>query len=165
MQSRMSVPQSLLHWDKLITGAAVTSVTTNGEVTLDGNAHGGYFFDWIFVAAAGTPSMAMYYNNDQVITNYNRVVFYIAWYNDAYIHHNPLPTSATIRIVGSIEITANGFINAGGTAMSLGGSTAEGIVIGHNKKQTVTNLTRIDIVSNVANSIGINSRFRLWRRI
>ncbi|MDI6741616.1 MAG: hypothetical protein QMD11_02660, partial [Smithella sp.] len=30
-----------LVWDKLV-DAAVTSVTTNGEVTLDGNAHGGY---------------------------------------------------------------------------------------------------------------------------
>lgn len=152
-------------WDKLITGAAVTSVTTDGEVTLDGNAHGGYFFEFVIYNSTGsTINPRLYYNNDTTNTNYEYGEETSAWANDAIFGYSAgLPTNSEVVVTGAIVISPSGYIATKWFWSALR-TLLHNIQGTQHKKASVANLTRIDIVSSVAIGIGINSQFRLWRR-
>lgn len=155
-----------LVWDKLITGAAVTSVTTDGEVTLDGNTHGGYVYEFIIYNSTGGGIIPrLYYNNDTINANYEHVTDPSSWANDAIIgYHTGIATVEEALIQGFIGITPRGYVNTKWLHTTSAAALISGVG-SHHKKATVANLTRIDIVSSVASGIGINSRFRLWRRV
>ena len=157
-----------LVWDKLITGA-VTSVTTGGEVTLDGNAHGGYVLEF-YLVENGASDYDLFYNNDQTAGNYYRTIMY------ANSTAGPLKSYAgdakLILGQGSGAFhQINGHIGRHPSGMPMTcvqyGTDTNTLVgtVQHRYYSTITNLTRIDIVSSIANGIGINSQFRLWRRI
>lgn len=158
-----------LVWDKLI-GAAVTSVTTDGEVTLDGNAHGGYWFEFVIINDnAGTARYRLYYNNDTTNANYNFHTIYSTganvfgtFGNEAYFETSGVGTGNLFIFAGSISIDPAGYAMAQSINHNHSATVMETYV--HKKIASVANLTRIDIVASVASGIGINSRFRLWRR-
>ena len=162
---------SSLVWDKLITGAAVSSVTTDGEVSLDGNSHGGYEFEFSIInSSAGTARYRAYYNNDIVNTNYNIHSIYSTggtavstFGNEAYFETSGVGLGVLIVFVGSITIDPSGYVASQSINHHHGSTVIETYV--HKKIAVVANLTRIDIIGSVDSSIGINSRFRLWRRI
>lgn len=161
--------QHSLVWEKTISGAAVTSVTTDGEVTLDGNAHGGYEFEYIIVNSAGISiTVSMFYNNNQTSSDYQRTALYIGpaitsgTANNALIDADGFPNGAALWGTGDIIISPLGIISA---RLRHFRSDNYGMFYFHRKIATEGNLTRLDIVSSAASGIGINSRFRLWRRI
>ena len=157
-----------LVWSKTI-DTAVTSVTTDGEVLLDCNAHGGYEFEFCFVEN-GASDYNLYYNNDQDSGNYYRTFLYgsntisptTGYAGDARIAL--AQGNAVLHIV-------NGHIGRHPSGMPItsaqqGSSSTTLIALTtHRYVTTVSNITRIDIVALVANGIGVNSRFRLWRRM
>ena len=154
-------------WSKTITGSAVTSVTTNGEVTLDGNAHCGYRFEFIIVNPAGAASdYRLYVNNDTTDANY---YFFRNYYgagagtpapsNDALIVA-AMAASTTAFICGEIMLSADGYVTISGHAIQ---SNNYGIMFSWRKTATIANLTRIDIVGPTG-KIDVNSSFQLWRK-
>ena len=166
-----------LIWDETISGSAVTSVTTNGTVTLDGNAHGGYWFEIIIENTSGSATQYyLYFNNDQTSTNYYQHGQHSNSSGaDAYNNNTAelIPNGRTVTIGGYAMTTGMIMITpAGRTSYNNNGhynDTGAGGVL-HNvqvvrKTATVTNLTRIDVVASVASAIGVDSQFRLWRRI
>jgi len=63
-----------LAWDYTITNSPVTSVTVTA---LDGNAHGGYEFEFIIKnPTAGRVGYSLFYNNDQTQTDYNYTLLF-----------------------------------------------------------------------------------------
>lgn len=161
-----SAGSGLLIWDKLINGNAVTAVTTNGEVTLDANTHGGYEFEFIiYNPTGGLIVPRLYYNNDTTNTNYDFTDAAGAiWGNDAILGVTAgVPTGEEHVIRGTIHISPRGYVSAIHERISQH-PTHEANNGVHHKNAAVTNLTRIDVVSSVANGIGRKSRFRLWRR-
>jgi hypothetical protein len=154
-----AAPSNSLVWDYTVTGSAVTSATSPA---LDGNAHGGYEFEFIiYNPTSGNITPRIYYNNDQVNTNYWVARFGYTWANDSRMIDNIGPR-VTYVAHGTIKITPSGLISTVFDWMLL--PNGDGGHWVNNKTAAVTNLTRIDIVSIVANGIGVNSRFRLWRR-
>jgi hypothetical protein len=152
-------------FDYTVTGSAVTSVTTDGTVTLDANTHGGYFAEYIiYNPTAGNTTYRMYYNNDTTNTNYYTIRPGVANVNDAYLTFNGgvIGTLVTGFWNGVVQISPAGFVRSDLTFWETSFFGAE---MCHHKIATVANLTRIDWVSSVASGIGINSRFRLWRRM
>lgn len=158
-------------WDKTVTGSAVTSVTTDGEVTLDGNAHGGYLLEFIITNGGATPAnYSLYANNDQTASNYTREELRAAaaaiaagGATDAFMIGSTIAAGALYSFFGSLSISPGGYLSAEFRVPPIAAQQVS--LCGWSKNATVTNLTRIDIVSSVTSGIGINSRFRLWRRI
>lgn len=149
-----------------VTGSAVTTVTTNGTVTLDANTAGGYDFEFIILNGyAGNTNYRLYYNNDTTNTNYNYDQLGSAVANDAVLGP-ALGNGYTAYFKGSILI-ANGYVSTmwSGFHRNDAGSISIAAHWMHTKLATVTNLTRIDIVSDQTGGININSRFRIWKRI
>ena len=165
-----STPTSQPIWDETVTGSAVTSVTTDGTVTLDGNTHGGYLF-YFFIKMATTASYNMNFsvNNDKTAANYTRQ-------HDFNNGATPLASGATDAIIDGTSWTAGNSIQGFGHILI----SPDGDVIfqwKHYRKSgtlyrfdgaiskiaTVTNITRIDIDASTGNNIDVNSRFRLWR--
>lgn len=164
-------PSSNLVWDYTVTRAAVQTVTTNGVVTLDGVAHGGYDFEFeIYNPTAGIRWCALFANNDTTHTNY--------WVRGVY-GGVVVPASMNINYA---DITLFG-IAAGGSATISGTMlvtpTKEFLMNhqtyrsdGYHLSATLwhgalsgDNLTRVDIVADAAGGIGVGSRFRLKKRI
>ena len=152
----------------LLVATATISVTIDG---LDGNAHGGYEFEFSIInSSAGTARYRAYYNNDIVNTNYNIHAIYstgsavaATYGNEAYFDTSGVGVGVLIVFVGSITIDPTGYIAASSINHHHGATVIETYV--HKKIAAVANLTRIDIFANISDGIGINSRFRLWRRI
>ncbi|MBI5401417.1 hypothetical protein HZB05_01140, partial [Candidatus Wolfebacteria bacterium] len=160
-----AAPGNSLVWDYTVT-ATTTSVTSP---TLDGNAHGGYAFEFIFYSASAASTIFNFFvNNDQNTANYYNVLW------------NSGGPAAPIGAAGA-AIDDNG-ANAANISYGTGdiGITPTGRVFVKNyifridtyllfrtifKNAAVANLTRLDIVASVANGIGVNSRFRLWRKM
>jgi hypothetical protein len=162
------LPGALI-WNKTVTGSAVTSVTTNGEVTLDGNTHGGYVLEF-YLVENGASDYDLFYNNDTTAGNYYRDVLYA---NSAVTPTRSYAGDAKL-ILGQGNTTlhqVNGHIGRHPSGMPMTcvqyGSDTNTLVgmVHHRYYSTITNLTRIDIVASVASGIGVNSRFRLWRRM
>lgn len=157
-------------WDKIISGAAVTSVTTDGEVTLDGKAHGGYEFEFvIYNPTAGSVTYSFFVNNDTTPANYTREeirgsggTLLSGGASDGLLIGTSLAAGNRYVFNGSITIDPAGYVSASHLVHQY--ATQLLSCCGLSKNVAVANLTRIDIVSSVANGIGINSRFRLWRR-
>jgi hypothetical protein len=151
-------------WDKTVTGAAVTSVTTNGEVTLDGNTHGGYDFEFILINTSGsTTTYRLYYNNDTTNANYNYNIEGGAIAGADAIMSPGVVNNGQLHGRGSLTISPAGLVVSIWPHYRSNDNTWYQMF--HQKTATVANLTRIDWVSSVASGIGINSRFRLWRRM
>lgn len=163
-----ALPGALV-WDHTVTGSAVTSVTTNGEVTLAGLTHGGYDFEFFVANVSGsTISISLYVNNDTTGTNYNRTehradgtAHNVASSAAAFIQGIGTPASGNILISGTLSISPSGYFFANAVSFASNNYIAQ---TGVRKLATIADLTRIDIVSDIASSIGINSRFRLWRK-
>lgn len=162
--------KSMLVWDKTLTGAA-TTVTTNGEVMLDGLAHGGYNFEFVVLNNSGSTSRyRLYYENDTTNANYNYHTIYStaasasgSYGNEAYLDSVGLATADVMIFSGLITITQAGLIVTRSINISHGAVDLE--IYAHKKISAVTNLTRIDLTASVASAINTNSRFRLWRII
>ncbi|HEY6871375.1 MAG TPA: hypothetical protein VI298_01480 [Geobacteraceae bacterium] len=148
-----------LMWDYTVTGTATGSVTSP---TLDGNTDGGYEFEFIiYNPTAGNITPRLYYSNVKVPTDYWVARIGSSWSNDSRIYDNIGPNSTHITR-GVITITPSGLVS---TILSF--TSVPNVDAGtwiHNKTTAVANLTQLDVVSNVASSIGINSRFRIWKR-
>lgn len=156
-------------WDKTVTGSAVTSVTTDGEVTLSGLSHGGYRFEWtIYNPAGGTTIYRMYLNNDTTNGNYNTRGSYAGSGSgnvnaaDADFTVTGVSASGNIAVIGDIIVMDSGLARACYLAFR-----SDGLHISETLHPVSAlsggDLTRIDIVASVASKIDVNSRFRLWR--
>lgn len=154
-------------WDYTVSGSAITTATTNGTVTLDGNAHGGYEFEFIIINTSGSTIIPrLYYNNDTTNTNYYFTDTVGGGYaNDAILGiTGGILSGQRYTHTGKIYITPEGAIGIiGWRQKDL--TVHESNVVLHKKAGTITNLTRIDITASVASGIGIGSRFRLWRKL
>lgn len=163
-----AAPGNALVWDYTVTGSPVTSVTSP---TLDGNADGGYEFEFQIVNSSGSNVFyRLYYNNDQINSNYTGDELY--WTggvvngktqaNDAYLLHYHLSHTDRIFGRGAVDISPDGYVVSQYQAYKFGGYLE---LVGHRKKAPANNLTRLDVVANVPNGIGLNSRFRLWKHV
>ena len=158
--SSVQTTAKTLMWDYTVTGSAVTSVTSP---TISGNTDGGYDYEFIICnTTAGYITPRLYYNNDQVNTDYWVARIGYAWANDSRIDDNIGPNNTYIAR-GTITITPSGLVTTSMIFNSFPNVDAGTWI--HSKTASVTNLTRLDIVSSVANGIGINSRFRIWKKI
>ena len=109
----------------------------------------------------------MYFNNDTTAGNYTTYAIVGGATNpasgvsasDAVI--SAQTTLITRAIKGSIMFSPGGQISAEMRILAMNLNNV--IIRGLHKNATVTNLTRVDVVSDAASGIGINSRFRLWR--
>lgn len=160
-----SVDNKLI-WDYTVNSSTTQISTLQSGITLDGNAHGGYFAEFFFYnPTGGDVEYRMYANNDITNTNYNSVGFGVGWSNDALLMRGtPTGTLRTAFISGQIGLSPEGFLFFTHLAIANPSGGLAG-AFGWEKSATITNLTRLDIVVSVAGGIGINSRFRLWRRI
>ena len=148
----------------LLIATATTSVTMDG---LNGNAHGGYEFEFIIVNTTGSTNVPrMYYNNDMTNTNY----YFTDTNGGAYGNDAILGITGGVlagqryTFTGIIYITPEGAVGIIGERQKDSTVHEQNITV-HKKSATIANLTRIDIVGSVDSGIGVNSRFRLWRRI
>jgi hypothetical protein len=151
-------------WEKITSGAAVGSVTTNGEITLDAVAHGGYAWEAIIkVAANATPSM--YVNGDNVAGNY----VYEEDRSDvgnltgaaALLNTTAAVAGTVLWASGRLVLTPDKYVGIFKQVKFNNGVTnlvCHGMIT---KNAVVTNVDRIDWVA--AGSIGANSVFRIWR--
>lgn len=155
-----------LIWEYTVTDLAVTSVTSP---TLDGNTDGGYFLEAYIVNGTASPAtVRLYYNNDTVGTNYRSVFVYsgppgplTSNLNDASFLN--MPASGHWHLSGDITLTPNLLVMTSFQCLRSDNIVAAGY---QRKLDAVNaNLTRIDIVASVTNSIGVKSRFRLWKRL
>lgn len=147
-----------------------SAVTSISFTDLDINSHG----DYVLIAKIINPmgSMAgisLYYNSDTNPTNYNTQTF---------VGHGVSSNVVNMNNANIFNVTANAWavaeINiykADSTACAVcdlirydADGTATGN-IGNRKIGSVSNVTRIDIIASVANSIGAGSKFRLYRRL
>ena len=155
-------------FDYTVAGAAVTSVTTNGILNLDGIAHGGYRFEFLInIPAGGNVDYRLYANNDTTGTDYYFWYYYfgvtaanVTPVNDAYISFQ-IGANARSFISGDIVISSDGMVVLTGTNLHTSNYTQ---LIGWRKIAVVPNLTRLDVVAGTALKIGIGSRFRLWQK-
>lgn len=160
-----------LVWDYTVTAATTTVTISN----LDGNAHGGYELEFIIENTTGSASdYRLYYENDMTNAHYyNARTGNIAngtptTGNDAFfITGDSLPAGWTYYGNGYINISPAGYIH--GTLFGMGSkpstATPRSYYISHSYNTNKTNLTRLDIIAATAYGIGVNSRFRLWKRI
>lgn len=144
---------------------AVTSITTDGLVTLDGNAHGGYEFEFIFVnGSVGVADYYIYVNNDLTNGNYYEGGYGVTAGASCHFTNSGIGSGHTLVVNGEISITPGGNIVVTYRAADTNGQASFISTIVH--VATQTNLTRLDWgCGGVANGIGINSRFRLWRKM
>lgn len=160
-----------LIYDHTVTGSAVSSIDTGVDVdaitlaavTLDGNAHGGYVFEFIALAAATGSFFGAYFNNDTTTTDY-------------YSVGGNLPRLVNSGNGGNYKITTSGTIIPFGTgivSMNLSYTTADAAYahistgvgyVGIKTAVSGNNLTRLKIFSETASQIGVGSRLRIWRR-
>lgn len=153
-----------LDWDYTVTGSPVTSVTSPA---LDGTAAGGYEFEFIIYNPSGGSSIYnLYYNNDQDNNNYRTCRFGAPWGNTAHIYSGcaggGLGSGREVRIEGTIDVSPRGYVNY----MGFGVEDADCHTYWAQRKiESISNLTRLDVVASVTNGIGIGSRFRIWRRM
>ena len=147
----------------------VTSVTFSN---LDGNLHGGYRLDI------------------ELVNNYTGDIFVGCFANDDHVNTNYY--SQTISGVGSLVSTSgenssnkflvvndskttfaeadimapNGYFHANSRYTTGNGSPQQGMHLVNicKSSQLSGNLTKIDLISSQSNSIGIGSKFRIYRR-
>ena len=153
-------------FDYTVAGSAVQTITTNGTVTLDGNTHGGFIFEFdLYNTTAGDVTYRMYVENDTTNTNYNWVQIGSAAGNEPKLH-TTTPTASVTTIKGTITITSTGIVMASNLGFIRYNTGAMGIcgTNHYTKIATVANITRIDIIASVASGIGIGSTVRLWNR-
>lgn len=147
----------------------VSSITTNGVVTLDGNAHGGYGFE---VIIENTTTLAsnyrMYFNNDTVNANYQfSAIFTIggaapgAGGSGVDAIFQDLGASQEAMVSGSIVFSVSSRPTALFTVQRSDNAYYTRQV---QKKAALANLTRVDLVAD-ATSLGVGSRVRLWRKM
>jgi hypothetical protein len=166
--TKQTVAGPQLIWDYTVT-TPTTSVTSP---TLDGNADGGYEFEFIVYNNSGNSNVYYncYFNNDQAGSHY--------WTQGIYSSNNAvhntyienvgrissfvsLDNGTELHSVGAIVISPRGFVSAQHHVYRIDNYVD---IVSQRKIEAVTNLTRIDIVSSVPNGIGPNSRIRLWKR-
>jgi hypothetical protein len=156
-----------LIWEHTVSGGAVSSVQSP---TLDINSHRSYRLECEFKNATGSSSqLSLYLNNDQTAANYTRVVYS----NDGI---NPLtPTTDNSAIIGNAA--GNDYTHMetklvrgvdGWVSMIVEAVKDVATAMVHQtsaikKNATVTNVTRVDFVASVANSIADGSTFRIYR--
>lgn len=162
-----AAPGNALVWDYTVTGSPVTSVTTP---TLDGNADGGYEFEFVLInTSIVATGLRLYYNEDQNKANYQVTYHstdgvahgYSRTGGDAYISAANIPASGWWHAHGHITVAPDGRVS---TRLLSGNSQNWEEDIWQFKTGIVANLTRINIVASAQYSIGVNSRFRLWKR-
>lgn len=150
----------------LVTGSAVTSIQFTG---LNANLHGGYVLvaDIINTAAVGS-NYSGFVENDTTAANYTRQ------FQASYGATNVAGSDSSSMVFGltsgeKVSMVININIGADGQAVllchtaTLTSNTITYTAI--RKNAIVGNITQFDIVGSVASSIGINSRFRLYRRM
>lgn len=148
----------------LVSGSAVTSVSFTG---LDGNAHGGYVLVMEIINATATNmNLTPQVNGDTTSANYS------SQFITATGSTVTTGTINSICFVGgaigrkSYVIVDIGLNNGIVTWLSRGFEESSNSLSYAGKYATsVTNLTRFDIVSTIANSLAVGSRFRLYRRM
>jgi hypothetical protein len=159
---------SNLVWDKVITGSAVSSVTTNGEVVLDAVAHGNYRYQFEIYNTSGgiCGGWRIYINNDTTAGHYS--------YNtggasagNSYFQYNSIANNYPVfcnGVIGVNPVISGGQFYMNGNFLYTGASAQYVTGVWSVPASfTPSNITRIDIQSDTANSIGVGSRFRLWR--
>lgn len=147
-----------LVWDYTVVGSAVTAITSPA---LDSNAHGGYEVQFIiYNSTVSFVTYSLYYNNDQIAKNYRYSMNGLGTQNATIYNLN---FGREVRIDGTIDVSPRGYVNFMGLGVDDFYCTQSFLT--HLKIVTIANLTRIDVVSSVANGIGVGSRFRIWRRI
>lgn len=167
-----AAPGNALVWDYTVTGTPVSSVASP---PLDGNVDGGYELEFYIVNNSGGRSYYnLYYNNDQVKANYTGdeiywtggVIIGTVQASDAYLMHYWLSDTDRVFGHGFVQISPEGYVSTQIQAYRFGGYLE---IVGHRKKTSIANLTRLDIAAigtngGVVNGIGVNSRFRLWKK-
>ncbi len=158
-----------LIWDQTVGKDIPGPRASIASPTLDGLAHGGYWFEFIIInTVAAATNYAIYFNKDTTAANYNKDYYErsgvtIAALGAADALAIGINANLEMHVVGDIILSPSGTISLTGQSKRLGTDNLTRN-FGLFKLAKVTNLTSLDIVGS-ANSIGLNSRFRLWRKI
>jgi hypothetical protein len=147
-----------------IVSSAATSISFTG---LDAIAHGGYVLTGhIINTSASTASYSFFMNNDTIQANYQYQYLVGSGASTAAGSAN----NASLLSAGA-GVTANFTLNIDPSSMSktsiYGSVAATGSIVSAflEKTAVIANLTQLDIVGSVSNSIGIGSVIRLYRRL
>ena len=144
-------------------GSAVSSINISD---LDGVADGGYVVDVNHVCATGiNAAVRIFLNNDQ--TNANYLVAYKTLYDSTTLGNGSAdyPASTTNVDVGytaytRIEMSDNGTVIAVGFSPRFNNHTAF-MHEQYSQKKTLANVTSINLVATIAESIGVGSTVRI----
>lgn len=154
-------------WDQTLSSAQQTITSP----TLSGNADGGYEFEWwIFNNTASNVHFYMYVNGDAYAqdSGYEAYVTGIFGSLVATGEIFYMAPAYSLGIRGSMQISPNGQLFASFsysyTVNSSGAVVLMSTACQWMRKATVADITSITIYADVALGIGVNSRFRAWRR-
>jgi hypothetical protein len=152
-----------------VTGTAVTAVALTG---LDAATHGGYEFEIVIYNTTGSNAIyRLYYNNDLVNTDYYTYSVTGTGGNDAHfsLFGQVIVAGYSTVLKGTVTQTSDGHVSVwySSTCWNASGINYFYGMTHHFKVTAVsgTNLSELDIVSDQSLGIGINSRFRIWRRM
>jgi len=151
-----------------VTGSAVTTITTNGVVTLDINTDGAYEIVLELVSATATASyLYMYVNNDTTNGNYtSRYTTFasttlatnsvsLPYFGYTYETGKYGLTTANLSLVNQHAVC-----NATGFSDNSSYSRLTYIY----KSTTDTNITRLDFTCATASGIGVGSKVRILKK-
>lgn len=146
-------------------GSAVTSVAFSG---LDGNAGGGYSLEAIWINGVSQGDIQILVNSDSSATGY-KYQYFIASGGLTYLGQPDNSSSICAGAVADSPMYANvsinnvgGYFQAFSNVMRKSILTAEYGVCKY--AATISNITTVTLKATVANSIGIGSIFRLYKR-
>jgi hypothetical protein len=153
-----------------VTGSAVTTITTNGVVTLDINTDGAYEIVLELVSAASSyGNINMFVNNDATLSNYTMRYVYSS---GTTLSTASDPASASVGTVsntpGQVSFSVANLSLVNGKACFnsnwlLYNSAAAGLGYVY-KSTTDTNITRLDFTCATASGIGVGSKVRILKK-
>ncbi len=158
-------------------GLAVDSISTNGIIDLNGDAHGGYVLEYVIQQGTAPVDYKIFANNDLTSANYRQ-----AWhgagrvaavaYNSAdggstaVFSENFGLLTDTIRtgiahiMTGPSGLRSFHVITRGSQMQDANNHVLEFTQVF--AQAAISNLVRLDIVASAAGGLKPNSRFRLW---
>ena len=141
-------------------------VTTFSVAGLDLNAAGTYYMELklnyaVAQAGDGDSVLELFANNDQVSANYESVFNHAAATNDAVFGELGDDFCAIMRVWMYRDIDGYWWATCNTWTTLAGGVVGSSLQI-TNTNATIANLTRIDVLADVANVIGTDSEIRIW---
>jgi hypothetical protein len=156
------------NYGKLVGEIVVTSATTSVSFSgLDGNAHGGYVLVSELVnATASATYLKSYINGDTTDANYHSQHIYASGTSvtaDSASAANMIMADSSKKTHGITQFNIVGDRAFMQSQMKREAGNLDIYMANHNV--SITNITSLTLTASVASAIGINSRFRLYRRL